>query len=141
MRILQISSAKSFGGGEKHLVDLIGGLAARGHEVYLAAPENSPLRERLAHIPAEYFPAIRVGHAFDITAARRLSRFVREHDIEIVHAHLARDYVPASLATRFAGAGKLVLTRHVLFPMKRLHRLVLSNVSRVIAVSRAVENN
>ena len=33
MRILHISSARTFGGGERHLIDLCRGLKARGHPV------------------------------------------------------------------------------------------------------------
>ena len=141
MRILQISSAKSFGGGEKHLVDLIGGLSGKGHEVFLAAPENSPLRGKLPGLKDENFIDAGIRHALDIPAAFKIAGIISEKNIDIVHAHLARDYVPAALATRFAAAkaAKFVLTRHVLFPMKGLHRLALSNVSRVIAVSSAVE--
>jgi glycosyltransferase involved in cell wall biosynthesis len=137
MRILQISSAKSFGGGEKHLVDLIGGLTEKGHEVFLAAPLNSPLLKRL---PAGVtFLPVRIGGALGILAARQIAKSIREKNIDIVHAHAARDYLPASLAVRFARSAKLVLTRHVLFPMKSLQKLALANVSKVIAVSDAVE--
>ncbi len=143
MRILQVSSAKNFGGGEKHLVDLMRGLAARGHEVFLAAPGNTALRERLPKLApsltGENFLDIKIRHALDIPAARRIAKFIRENNIDVVHAHLARDYVPASLAARFSPRAKLVLTRHVLFPMNGLQKFALSNVSRVIAVSRAVE--
>ena len=34
LKILQISSAQAFGGGERHLADLANSLAARGHEVH-----------------------------------------------------------------------------------------------------------
>lgn len=138
MRILQISSAKSFGGGEKHLVDLIAGLSARGHEVFLAASEDSPLRERVAEANVKFVP-LKIGNALDIFAARKLAKLIDREKIDIVHAHVAKDYVPAALAVRFASRAKLVISRHVLFPMKSLHKLSLSNVSRVIAVSNAVE--
>jgi len=36
MRILQISSASSFGGGERYLVDLSNALLERGHELFVA---------------------------------------------------------------------------------------------------------
>jgi len=42
MRILQISSAVDFGGGEKHIVDLGRSLKTRGHEVFFALrPTNT----------------------------------------------------------------------------------------------------
>jgi glycosyltransferase involved in cell wall biosynthesis len=67
-----------------------------------------------------------------------LARFVRANDIEIVHAHAARDYHLAALAVRLASRGRLVLTRHALFPLRKINRYVLRDVSRVIAVSQAV---
>ncbi|HEY0171683.1 MAG TPA: glycosyltransferase family 4 protein, partial [Pyrinomonadaceae bacterium] len=59
-------------------------------------------------------------------------------EADIVHAHVARDYTLASFAARRNARARLVITRHVLFPLSRLHRLALANVSRVIAVSHAV---
>ncbi|MDT7605040.1 MAG: hypothetical protein QOF61_3037, partial [Acidobacteriota bacterium] len=47
MRILQLNSASTFGGGERHFADLSNALAARGHEVYAALRPASPVRERL----------------------------------------------------------------------------------------------
>ncbi len=138
MRILQISSAKTFGGGEKHLADLIRGLGEKGHEVFLAAPARSPLRGE-SGLPAENFLPLKIGGALDLFAARQLSALISRHKFEIVHAHLARDYFPAALAARLNRTAKLVLTRHVLFPLGPLHRIALSNAARVIAVSGAVE--
>jgi L-malate glycosyltransferase len=140
MRILQISSARSFGGGEKHLIDLTGGLAAKGHEVFLAAALDSPLRDRTPVSTAISFVPLKIGHALDIAAALSISKIIREKNIDVVHAHVARDYIPASLAVRLNPKAKLVLTRHVLFPMKRLQKFALSNVLRVIAVSSAVRS-
>jgi glycosyltransferase involved in cell wall biosynthesis len=138
MRILQVSSAGSFGGGERHLADLINGLTRRGHEVFLAAPADSPLRGKTGLPPENIFP-VKVRNTLDISAARQLAALIKNHRIEVAHAHVARDYFPVSLAARFAPDTKLVLTRHVLFPMKTLHRFALANVSRVIAVSSAVQ--
>src|ERR1700674_2826099 len=51
MRILQICSARTLGGGERHLADLANGLARRGHEVYPALVPNSALQNELAELP------------------------------------------------------------------------------------------
>src|SRR5262249_29478054 len=50
---------------------------------------------------------------------------------------MGRDYPLAALTVRRSLA-KLVLTRHVLFPLKRIHKLTLRRTARVIAVSEAV---
>jgi glycosyltransferase involved in cell wall biosynthesis len=67
-----------------------------------------------------------------------LRRFVREHAIDIVHAHMARDYPLAALVVGWDGGPGLIITRHVLFPMSILHRITRRRVARVIAVSTAV---
>lgn len=139
MRILQVSSARAFGGGERHLADLARGLDARGHEIFVALAEGSPLRERLSFLPEANVFTIPLRNALDVRGALGLSRLARDKEVDVVHAHVARDYTLASFAARRNARARLVITRHVLFPLSRLHRLALSNVSRVIAVSHAVE--
>ncbi|HEY1404418.1 MAG TPA: glycosyltransferase family 4 protein, partial [Pyrinomonadaceae bacterium] len=74
----------------------------------------------------------------DLASATRLARAIGERRIEIIHAHLARDYPLAAYAARRAGGVPFILTRHVPFAMNRLHKFTLSNVARVIAVSEGV---
>jgi len=138
VRILQVSSARAFGGGERHVVDLARGLAGRGHELFAAHAPGSPLGDALAALlPPENSVALPLRNALDVASAVRLARFVRGRRIEVVHAHVARDYTLAAFAARSAGA-RLVVTRHVLFPLGRAHRFALAGVSRVVAVSGAV---
>jgi glycosyltransferase involved in cell wall biosynthesis len=71
----------------------------------------------------------------------RLAGLVRENRIDVIHAHVARDYILAALASRLSHRTPFVLTRHVLFPLKRLHRATLSGAARMIAVSHAVKES
>src|SRR5215203_6676144 len=139
MRILHISSVRNFGGGERHLVDLTRGLSERGHEIYVALRPTNHWQERLDFLPPENIFHASIRNSFGIFSAQRIARFISEKNIEIIHAHAARDYIPASLVCRLTKNSKFVLTRHVLFPMKPFHRLTLTNLSRAIAVSPAVE--
>lgn len=141
MRILQISSAENFGGGEKHLIDLCGGLSARGHEVFVVVRGQAKWLEKLSFLPPENIFHLSLRNSLDVFSARKLARIIREKRVEIVHAHAGRDYSTASLAVRLAPQAKLVLTRHVLFPLKRLQKFALSNVSKAVAVSSGVEAN
>jgi glycosyltransferase involved in cell wall biosynthesis len=138
MRVLHISSARAFGGGERHLSDLARALVGRGHEVFVALADDSPLRERLAPVPSRNVFTLPLRNALDLGSALKLARLAHTLKVEIIHAHVARDYTLAAFAARRAHASRLVITRHVLFPLSRAHRLALSNVSRVIAVSEAV---
>jgi glycosyltransferase involved in cell wall biosynthesis len=51
---------------------------------------------------------------------------------------MARDYPLAAYAVRQNKGSRLIVTRHVLFPLNRLHRVTLYRAARIIAVSRAV---
>ena len=140
MKILHISSAKTYGGGERHLVDLCRELVTRGHEVYVALRPTSEWQDRLDFLPPGNFLHVSIRNSFGMFSAKRIARFVEDQGIDIVHAHVARDYLAASVAARSATGVKLLLTRHVVFPMKPFHRFALRNVDAAIAVSTAVSN-
>ena len=136
MRILQVCSVTTFGGGERHLADLSRALNDLGHEVYAASVPGSPLSDELSFLPHERTLAL--NKRSYVTNVKSLVAYVRAHNIEIVHAHAARDYHLAALAVRLAPRGQLVLTRHALFPLRSINRALLRNVGCVIAVSEAV---
>ena len=138
VKILHISSAKTFGGGERHLVDLCRELQRRGHEVFVALRPTNEWQDRLDFIPRENFLHISIRNSFGMFSAKRIGRFLVEHEIDIIHAHVARDYIAASIACRIATNSRFVLTRHVVFSMKPFHRYALRNVDAAIAVSPAV---
>jgi L-malate glycosyltransferase len=136
LRILQVCSVTTFGGGERHLADLSHALADLGHEVHVAAVPGSPLWAELSSLTKVRMLALsRLNYAKNLSV---LAAFVRAHDTEIVHAHAARDYHLAALAVKLAPRARLVLTRHVLFPLRAINRPLLSDAGRVIAVSEAV---
>jgi glycosyltransferase involved in cell wall biosynthesis len=141
VRVLHINSARTFNGGEQHFVDLCRGLHERGHEVFVALRPSNQWQARLDFLPAENILHVSLRNSYGVLSATRIAEYVRENDIEIVHAHAARDYVSASLACRIAKAAEFVLTHHVVFPIKTFHRFALTNLSKSIAVSHRVEAN
>ena len=141
MRILHISSARNFGGGEKHFVDLCRKLTERGHDVFVALRPTNQWQEKLDFLPDANVLHVSIRNSFGIFSVQKIADFVRENKIEIIHAHVARDYLPASLVARITKNTHFVLTRHVLFPMKSFHRFALKNVVHAVAVSSAVEAN
>ena len=136
MRILQVCSVTTFGGGERHLADLARALTDLGHEVYAAAVAGSPLWSELSFLNQGRILALSPLNY--VRNLKLLAGFVRAHEIEIVHAHAARDYHLSALAVRLAPRARLVLTRHALFPLRGINKHLLSRASHVIAVSRAV---
>jgi len=118
-------------------VDLVHGLVNRGHEVHVAVRPKSPLIDELRDDEVK-ISTLPLRNSLDAPSARSLAKLVRQHEIQIVHAHMARDYPLASYAVRGNGNARLIVTRHVLFPLNKLHRITLAKAARVIAVSGAV---
>lgn len=139
MKILEISSATEMGGGEIHFVELVRELAARGHEVSLAVRPSSPIPAQLEQASIEVRD-FGLRNSLDLLSAWRVGRFARERNVDVIHAHLGRDYPLASIAARIARAPALVLTRHHYLPLSRnfFYRWLLARASRLIAVSESV---
>jgi len=137
VKILQISSATSFGGGERYVVDLTNSLVEKGHQLWVALRPNSPLARHL-NVSPDRIMVVPLRNALDAPSARELARIVKNNEIEVVHAHMARDYSLAAYAAHRSTSTKFVVTRHVLFRLNSLHRRTLSRALRVIAVSEAV---
>ncbi len=139
MKILQVSSAMSLGGGETHVIDLCQALIERHHEVHLALRLQSPLRDRLASSSVT-FHDVPLRNSLDVGSAQRLSHIIQHQQIDIIHGHVARDYAVCALARRGAGRGQLVLTRHHYLPIKENwgYRWLFRQVGRVISVSEFV---
>lgn len=138
MRILQISSARTFGGGERHVADLSRGLSERGNDVFVALRPTNEWQHRLNFLPPENIMHVSIRNSFGVLSSMRIADFVRQNTIDIVHAHVARDYIPASIACLAAKDARFVLTRHVMFPLKPFNKFALKNVAAAIAVSDAV---
>ena len=137
MRILQISSAVNFGGGERHLVDLSKELQKRGHTVFAALRPENKWRQKLSFLPDAQIKQFPLRNSIDFFSARQLAKFAVGHKIEIIHAHVARDYPVAALAS-YLSKIPLVLTRHLLFRLNPLHRLTIKQAEKIIAVSNGV---
>jgi glycosyltransferase involved in cell wall biosynthesis len=142
MKILQVCSASEMGGGEIHVTDLVRGLASRGHTIYLAVRPNSPLRGSLAGVSASWHE-MPLRNSLDLQSARSITQLTRDHRIDIVHAHMGRDYLVAALGCKPTSGAKLVLTRHHYLPLNRsaLYRWMLRDVTVVIAVSDSVRES
>jgi glycosyltransferase involved in cell wall biosynthesis len=141
MKILQICSASETGGGEVHLADLVRSLTERGHALYLVVRPKSPLQGLLSGLIISWHE-LPLRNSLDLQSIRGITRIIQENKIDIVHAHLGRDYLIAAIARRRAQRAKLVLTRHHYLPIKRnaLYRWMLADAT-IIAVSSSVRDS
>ena len=84
MRILQVNSARALGGGETHVLQLVEALRVRGHEVRVAGRRDGPLNPDIA------------------LTALRLRQTLKQEHVDVVHAHVARDYTIHTQSSNFA---------------------------------------
>jgi glycosyltransferase involved in cell wall biosynthesis len=142
MKVLQVCSASEMGGGEFHVADLARSLAGRGHALYLAVRPESPLRAPLAGVIASWHE-MPLRNSLDLQSIHSIIELINRNSIDIVHAHLGRDYLVSALACRRAPRAKLILTRHHYLPVRRnlVYRMLLQDVAAVIAVSDSVRES
>lgn len=140
MRVLQVCSAEGIGGGEVHVASLASGLVDRGIDVEFAVRPTSSLPQYVAEREPNDYPwhALSFRNALDLASIRGLARLIEESAVDIVHAHVARDYPIAGMAVASSRA-RLVLTRHHYLPMKgnALYRRLVGR-AQIIAVSESV---
>ncbi|MCX5659300.1 MAG: glycosyltransferase [Planctomycetota bacterium] len=132
-------------GAEVLAADLARRLRDRFDFVFLCLDGVGPLGEALA---AEGFPVedLRRRSGIDLALARRLRAAVRDHGVELLHAHQYTPFFYAALSRRLAADPPILFTehgrhypdqrklRHVLF-----NRLLLRRGDRVTAVGGFVK--
>lgn len=139
LNILQVCSAESLGGGERHVIDLTRALVERGHRLHLAVRPQSPLRKPLANMPVQWHE-LGLRNAIDLLSARQLAGIIGREKIDVLHAHVARDYTFCGLAARMARPVRYYLTRHHFNPIKSnaIYEWALAEARALIAVSESV---
>ena len=141
LKILQVCSAESLGGGERHVIELTRALIERGHELHLAVRPGSPLRGELRNAPIVWHE-MNLRNALDVMSAQRIAQIIARYEIDVLHAHVARDYIFCGIAARKARRARFFITRHHFNPIKSsaLYAWTISEVRNLIAVSDVVRD-
>lgn len=146
MKVLHLQRIGGIGGSERHVLELLPALRARGMDARFlgldnpaAAPE--PFYEALAaaDVPFERLPCPR---DLDPRLARRTAGAVRRFRPDLVHTHLVHADVYGALAAAGAGA-RLVSTKHNDDPFRAGRarygeRLLTRRAHRVICITEAL---
>jgi len=139
--VLHLNTEAGWRGGEAQTLRLAQGLRARGCRCILAGVPGGELVRRAAAAGLEVLPLPMRGE-FDLAAARRLARVVRDERVDLLHSHTAHAVTLATLATLFCRPRPAtVASRRLSFPLRSVlfGRIKYSlRVDRVIAVSEAI---
>jgi len=114
MNILITSQYAGMAGSTYSTAYLAGGLAERGHQVFVACPADSLLYELLANTAVKHIP-MQIRHKLDGQHIRHIARMVTEHQIEVIDAQSSKDRYTTILARwRYRLPVALVHTRRQL---------------------------
>lgn len=114
MRILHTIPGRNWGGMEHRTIEQVRWLMNHGHAVWLAAPEDGEPFRRAAALGLPMVP-LNFDPPWHPATLRRLRRFVRDNDIDVIDSHYTRD---AKAALSCLGLCAVVRSRHVNQPMK-----------------------
>jgi glycosyltransferase involved in cell wall biosynthesis len=139
MRILHVEGGRHLYGGSYQVLQLLRGLAERGHENLLVCPRGCDLAKAAAPFASVY--GIHMHGDLDAMMAIRLRRIIRASQPDLVHLHsrIGAD-IMGGIAARLAGA-PVVHTRRVDNPEPRwLVAIKYRLYDRVIAISEGIQH-
>jgi glycosyltransferase involved in cell wall biosynthesis len=114
MRILHTIPGRNWGGMEHRTIEQVRWLAAHGHAVWLAAPEDGEPFKRAQAMGLPVIP-LNFDRPWRMSTIKALRTLVRDKDIDVIDAHVTRD-AKAALACMDLCA--VVRSRHVNQPLK-----------------------
>ena len=131
MKIALANLQTDYGGAEIHVLTLARGLQARGHVVLLFChPDGRLCRE--AQADGVQIRPMRVRNQLAPVGALRMAAQLRRDRPDVAHLHTPRDYLCGFVAARMTRVPAVLLTRHMLRPLKPLMRRLYARADAVI---------
>lgn len=137
MKIALTNLQPDYGGAEVHVRTLARGLSAYGHDVRLFCHPDGRLRD-YAHSDGTATQSLPARNQLDGIAALRLAAHLRRDRPDVLHLHASRDYLCGLLAGRLAHT-RVVLTRHMLLPLRPAMRRAYTYADAVICLSQGLK--
>ena len=143
MKVLHLSSEKSWRGGEQQMAYLIEELQRLGVHSSVASRPGSAFEKwcREKKIPCE---AIEFRNDFDFASALRLKKYCSKEHFDLIHLHSSRSHGIAFLASLMGNKTPLVLSRKVDFKLKRNFfsrwKYNHSRIKKIICVSDKIRD-
>ncbi|MTI33088.1 glycosyltransferase family 4 protein [Xanthovirga aplysinae] len=142
MKVLHLSSEKSWRGGEQQISYLIGELDKRGIKNFVACRKGSPFEDfcRENHIA---YRAFSFRNQFDFSTILGIKKYCKENEIDLIHMHAPSSHGAGVLSHLFGNKVPLVLSRRVDFPVKRSlfsrFKYNYEGIEKIICVSEKIK--
>ncbi|MBW6441313.1 glycosyltransferase family 4 protein [Patescibacteria group bacterium] len=122
MKILYVLNSSKFGGMEVHVADLVRGMKKKDHEIFVWCPEG----EMMEIYKSDGAMGIEQKIKFDIDPVYifKLTKFLKNNSIDIIHAHELKAVTNALLAGFFAGVKVRVSHTHTPISEWRINKII-----------------
>jgi glycosyltransferase involved in cell wall biosynthesis len=144
LKILQTCFSPSWGGLEMQAIELSRQLHSRGHDVWLAAPSGSRLASDAGGHDFRLLPLAVRGYMHPVLTWK-LSCFIRNNDIDVIHCQHSRDLAIVVPAQHLAGRHTPVLLSKRMGSYIRkkdlFHRYTYGRLRYVLAISDVIHRN
>ncbi len=143
MKILHISSAKTFRGGEHQVCLLIKELALLGAENILLCPSGSELSKRKVEGLSKLVTYMKLSPA-NMFVSAFIKKLGEQEKVSLIHLHDPHSHQFTYYSYKlFANKVPSVVTRRVSFPIKNTSRFYYAHplVKKVISLSNSVEES
>lgn len=142
MTLLELCLSPDFGGLEIFFRDYARWLVARPEvRLHLCVQAGCRLAQELAPLQLPTLEFDSKAGLLPLSAAWRLARFVKQHNVDVVHVHW-KDDLPLAALSKTVGRGvKLVHSRHMDLPGAKkdpYHRYLYSSIDCFHAITKAL---
>ncbi len=142
MKILHLSSERTWRGGEQQIAYLIGESIKQGVECFVACRKESAFEEYCQKENIQFF-SVGFKNELDFKTALQIKRICKTQGIDIVHMHSSHSHAIGVWSYILGNKAKLVLSRRVDFPIKDnfLSRFKFNHksIERIVCVSHKIE--
>ncbi|MEL6989333.1 MAG: glycosyltransferase family 4 protein, partial [Bacteroidota bacterium] len=144
MKILHVSSAITWRGGEQQIAYLMDEVEVLGHQQFLLCPTNSALSNYAKEKGFSIIEFVKRS-SINFSAAKDLKKTATEHQIDLIHMHDSHAHTIGVLAASLFGLNcPLVLNRRVDFPIKKnifsRWKYNHTSIKKILCVSENIAN-
>ncbi len=142
IKVLHISTAKSWRGGEQQLAYMIENINHSKFSNYLLCISDSEVQDFFKASNVKIYTQ-RKSHSFSISWGRKINKICQDEQIDIIHCHDSKSHTYAVLSDLIVGRDSpIVVHRKVAFPIKTSYltkyKYNYKNVKKIICISNAV---
>ncbi|GFN34310.1 glycosyltransferase [Tepidimicrobium xylanilyticum] len=141
MNILQIIFSIEKGGTETYLYNLLDN-PEEDVNYFVICDHEGTNHEKILN-RCSNVEIMKMRNVFDIVAARKVAKYCKENDIDIIQTHFLRENYISVLSKIFNPRVKIIWTTHLIAEnnsiIKFFNRIFSKFVDRIVCVSKAVE--